>query len=342
MKILFHNVYEELNKNNFLFENDNAAIGDNLLTPMVRLKEYAASLNIEVGTIDVIPISEADSLVFVDMPNLNNKTLLDAVHSKKDLYLLALESPLINPESYNKNNHQIFKKVFTWSDELVKLAPEKYIKINYSYDIPSSVSKYLEHKKNLLCMISGNKKVSYQDELYSERLKAIKWFETYHPEEFDLYGTGWDEVAFGENKYINYILRRCKKVSELFATKRISYKSKVERKKPILEQYKFSICFENAKDISGYITEKIFDCFFAGCVPIYWGADNITEYIPRNCFIDKRDFNSYEELYEFIKNMSDKEYMRCLDNIENFLNSEDAYQFSCDSFSKTIIVGLNE
>jgi hypothetical protein len=63
-----------------------------------------------------------------------------------------------------------------------------------------------------------------------------------------------------------------------------------------LEKYKFSICYENARDTPGYITEKIFDCFFAGCVPIYWGANNITDHIPKECFIDKRDFEDYKVL----------------------------------------------
>jgi len=46
----------------------------------------------------------------------------------------------------------------------------------------------------------------------------------------------------------------------------------VGHKKPIMEQYKFSIYHENARNIPGYITEKIFDSFFAGCVPVYWGG----------------------------------------------------------------------
>ncbi|WP_226896450.1 glycosyltransferase family 10 domain-containing protein [Poseidonibacter ostreae] len=59
----------------------------------------------------------------------------------------------------------------------------------------------------------------------------------------------------------------------------------------------------------GYITEKIFDSFFAGCVPVYLGADNITEHIPKECFIDKREFDTYEKLYKYLKNMSDEEYV---------------------------------
>ncbi|KAB7887432.1 hypothetical protein GBG19_10625 [Poseidonibacter ostreae] len=69
------------------------------------------------------------------------------------------------------------------------------------------------------------------------------------------------------------------------------------------------MCYENARDIPGYITEKIFDSFFAGCVPVYLGADNITEHIPKECFIDKREFDTYEKLYKYLKNMSDEEYV---------------------------------
>ena len=36
--------------------------------------------------------------------------------------------------------------------------------------------------------------------------------------------------------------------------------------------------------VKGYITEKIFDSFFAGVVPIYWGAENITDYVPKSLY----------------------------------------------------------
>ncbi len=105
----------------------------------------------------------------------------------------------------------------------------------------------------------------------------------------------------------------------------------------VLEKYKFAICYENARDISGYITEKIFDCFFAGCVPIYWGANNITEHIPKDCFIDKREFESYEKLYEFITSINNEKYLQYLENIETFLKSDKAYLFSSEFFAKTLI-----
>jgi hypothetical protein len=118
------------------------------------------------------------------------------------------------------------------------------------------------------------------------------------------------------------------------------YKGIASPKIPILRNYKFNICYENIRDIPGYITEKIFDCFFAGCVPVYWGANNVTDHIPKDCFIDKRDFHGYEELYDYLKNMSDKDYLKYLINIEAFLKSDKAYPFSSECFSKTISEAL--
>ena len=69
----------------------------------------------------------------------------------------------------------------------------------------------------------------------------------------------------------------------------------------------------------GYITEKIFDCFKARSVPIYWGASDIEKYIPKDCFIDFRDFASYEDLLNFLTSIDEKRYNFYIDNIEKLL-----------------------
>lgn len=43
-----------------------------------------------------------------------------------------------------------------------------------------------------------------------------------------------------------------------------------------LKQFRFNLCPENS-DSDGYVTEKIFDSFMAGCIPIYWGSNNKPE-----------------------------------------------------------------
>ena len=159
--------------------------------------------------------------------------------------------------------------------------------------------------------------------------------------DFDLYGIGWDEYKFTGPRIIR-VLNKIKPLTKLLAPKFPSYQGVVNEKKLTLEKYKFCICYENARDIPGYITEKIFDCFIAGCVPIYWGANNIDKYIPRNCFIDKRKFDDYEALHQFINNMKDCDYSHYLENIEDFLNSKSINQFSVKYFANTIVYNIQK
>ena len=48
------------------------------------------------------------------------------------------------------------------------------------------------------------------------------------------------------------------------------------RKRRILEGYKFVVAFENSI-LDDYVTEKFFEAFDSGAVPIYRGAPNIRE-----------------------------------------------------------------
>lgn len=329
------NIYYE----NKVFDLSNPLNRDNSWHPFFLLKKEFTKYGVELETVDCIQESDDNyGLIYQDFSNK-----VYSVDKNIKQYLLSFESELIEPRNWNLDNHKYFEKVFTWKDDIID--NKKYIKFNYAQEIPKKINKDLLKKEKLCTLIAGNKKNSHPLELYSKRVEAIRWFEKHHLDDFDLYGVGWDEVAYGDNKYINFMFSKAPFLKQFLASNYPSYCGTVESKNPVLEKYKFAICYENARDIPGYITEKIFDCFFAGCVPIYWGADNIAEHIPKECFIDKREFDSYEKLYDHIKNMSNEEYMRYLDSIEVFLNSEKIYQFSSDYFVdvlvKNIIKGSN-
>lgn len=249
-------------------------------------------------------------------------------HSNK--YLLMIESPHVRPQDWNKKEHENYKKIFTWDDNLVD--NKKYFKLNYAFDLPKSIPKKFEGKK-LCCTIAGNKNANHPNELYTKRVELIRWFEKHHLNEFDLYGTQWDEYRFGRN-FIGKVLNKIKFLRKSTFS---SYKGLVDSKFETMQNYKFAICYENIKNQNGYITEKIFDCFFAGCIPIYWGAKNVTKYIPKECFIDQRDFNCFEDIYKFMKEMDSKIYMDYLDAIETFLKSSKADPFRADVFANTIV-----
>jgi alpha(1,3/1,4) fucosyltransferase len=228
-----------------------------------------------------------------------------------ELILILWEPPTVLPQQYSKYIHKYFKKILTWDDDLVDNI--KYFKFYYpSYK--QMIKKIVPYKeKKFCCMIVANKESKYFNEIYSERKKAIQFFDNQKKGSFDLYGWNWEK-----NGYKNY-------------------KGQIPSKINVLKNYKFSICFENTKNIKGYVTEKIFDCFHAGVVPIYFGAPNIADYIPTDCFIDFRKFKNYNDLYFFMKNLSQVEYDIYIKNIRKFLNSEKSKLFSKESFEKNLL-----
>ena len=336
MHIGFYNRYNIYNKNKML-QDPSSIIGDNLMYPFFYLAKKLNNLGHTASTIDTDDLAKFDTVVFVELPGRSNTYINKLISLKKPIYLIALESPIIAPENYDKKNHNYFKKIFTWDDSLVD--NKKYFKINYSHRIPDQINLSSSSKEKLCTIISGNKVVSHPLELYTERIRAIRWFEKNHPEDFDLYGKGWDEYNFQGKIFGFNIARfnRLKLITKLLKPTYPSYKGQVKSKKETYNKYKFALCYENVRDFSGYITEKIFDCFFGSCVPIYWGANNIEQYIPKETFIDKRNFKTYEELYLYIKNMKDEDYLKYLSAISDFLQSNKAYPYSAEYFSETII-----
>ncbi|WP_333804538.1 glycosyltransferase family 10 domain-containing protein [Sulfurospirillum sp.] len=316
-------------QDNKLFDlKDNMINRDNCMYPFYLLKQKFKENGYDLTTQDIYSIDDSEIVLYNEMP-----LTLPLEDNYKKSYLLLFESELIKQNNWDLAKHQHFNKIFTWHDDFID--NKKYFKMNFSQEISQNIHKDLSQKQKLCTLVAGNKKVKHPLELYTKRLDAIKWFEKYHLDDFDFYGIGWDDYTH-ENKYIRFLFKKLK-ILKLFKPHYASYKGKIKSKKEVLEKYKFAICYENARDIPGYITEKIFDCFFAGCVPIYWGANNITEHIPKECFIDKRNFETYEELYFYISNMDKKTYINYLNSIKLFLNSDKAYVFSSEYFAKTIV-----
>lgn len=317
---------------NVIFDKHSNLNRDNIFNKYVELQKEFMNYGYMLATNDINLIEESQIILYFDMP----KKIPDK-NKIKNSYLIIRESLLIRADNYDENKHLCFNKIFTWDDNLVD--NRKYFKLNFAHLFPKTINKNLRMKENLCILIAGNKSVNHPLELYSKRVEAIRWFEKNYPNDFNLYGVGWDKYRFTGPKIIR-ALNRVPYFPQIFAKiineNYLSYKGMIDNKKEVMEKYKFSICYENAKDIPGYITEKIFDSFFAGCVPIYWGANNVTEHIPKECFIDKRDFSSYEKLYNFIKNIPDETYKEYLNSIENYLNSEKSFQFSSVGFAKQI------
>ena len=331
-KLGFYNFYDIYNNNRMFNPEIHAPIGDDLLYPLHHLAQVAREQGISVSTIDTEPLDSYDAIIFFDYPGDHNRYLKKLIDMKfENLYLFLFENEIIKPDNWKMDHYRYFKKIFTWRDDIID--NKKIFKFFLPNKIPDAISFNISQKTKFCCMIAGNKKNNQPRELYSERIRAITWFEINRPAHFDLYGKGWDLP-------LPSFFTPLKPVLQPFYNKFFPhytfYRGEITSKRTILEQYKFSICYENVRDIPGYITEKIFDCFFAGCVPIYLGASNVTDYIPENSFIDKRKFSDYSELFDYINELSEDDYMQYLQSIEDYIRSEKILPFGAESFVNLI------
>lgn len=326
-------------------------LGDQLLAPYAYLRELLGRQNIDVRTIDYLPARESrtDLNLYVSLSNLHNYR---RIARRRDTILsacFAMECPIVDPDLYRalgRAQHH-FKRILTWSDSdsLARFVGGPIRCEPFFW--PQSFDQVHEpiwsrEDREFLVMVNSNKlPCLYWQELYTERLRALSYFGALG--EIDLYGQGWDEPSLRlARAWVPWTFRRmhmaCLRVWDkirpdprLMVPRRV-YRGRTPSKRETLGRYKFALCFENMI-LKGYVTEKIFDCFFAGTVPVYRGAPEISRYLPRECFIDMRDFSSYADLRDFLKSRTDeaiRDYRECA---RDYLGSQQFQRFRKAAFA---------
>lgn len=299
-----------------------------------KLKKELNKKGITISTIDLVEI-KPDIEVYFDLPypwelNLWYHLLTSSV--KKILF--CFEPDIVNPFNYMKIFHFLFKKVYTWKDSLVD--NKRYFKFffpNSSSGINKKVVSY--NNKEELVLVNTNllpflpfKLLSCGiKELYSERVKAMDYFDKKYKKGFAIFGKGW-------NKPERFSLKQRVMGPHIYHSYRgaVDYKEKID----IISRFKYYLCFENSI-LDGYIDAKIIDCFKARCVPIYWGALNISKYISEDCFIDFKKFDSYDNLFNFLNDMSIERYNTYIKSIEKWLRNKENLSRWFDSFNNIFL-----
>lgn len=100
-----------------------------------------------------------------------------------------------------------------------------------------------------------------------------------------VYGTGWVQTDLGPGVKIGHTLGKTHDTA---------------RSIDILKRYVFAVIVENC-DASGYVSEKIYDCFATGTIPVYYGNIVPDVRIPFGTYIDAREFSTSRELCEHLK-----------------------------------------
>ena len=316
MNVAVISFHEGLSKNRLFDNSDEITHHDNLMVPYAVIKQKLAERNVSINTIDMY--DNLDHLDVVLFFKLDYNYLLKLFGKNTRLFYFAWEPEVVDSKHSIKSLNRLIKyfdAIFTWNDELVD--NKRFYKINYPYffNIESEIPTIEEfNNRKFLVNISSNKISFNRNELYSLRAKVIAYFEKKAPFKFELYGGNWPKLKV--------------------------YKGKCSSKREVYRQFKFALSLENMQNVDGYITEKIFDCFTAGIVPIYWGARNVCNYIPDGCYIPFR-FGSIAEMETYLNEITYEQYLAYLGNIKLFLQSKSIDFFKEDFFIKQFLYCLD-
>jgi hypothetical protein len=307
---------------------DPTASADGLNEKWIRLRDQFRSTGWELLTEDEIGDRAPDFELHVNVR--------DATRSARAFAVLS-ECGFVHPSNANLTLLRQYSGVFSWNTDLVDSGLAT--KIQLSHPMVQGPSNGYRGRDLLIVLISANKALPKRNpdfDLYAERVRAIRWFERHAPSDFALYGFGWDKSARQPSR-LGGVIHRLEGLLPFHPRWFPSWRGALEAKRDVLKRARFSIVYENVRGLRGYITEKIFDAFCAGNVPVYWGAEDVEDYIPEDCFIDRRAFSTYGDLYEFLREMPEKQYLNYQRRIRDFLTSEAAEDFSVERFAKVIV-----
>ncbi len=163
-----------------------------------------------------------------------------------------------------------------------------------------------------------------EQQLHDKRLSVIEYFG--RTGALDLYGPYWGDIG-------NLPTEWKKRLEGIISSLR---PSECSDKREISSGYKFSVCFENVS-YPGYVTEKIIDCFKAGVIPIYLGAPDIADFVPRDTFIDFRDFASMDDLDRHLHCITQDIAMGMVNAGQSFLRSNAGREYSYEGFAENVM-----
>lgn len=320
--------YDVFHENNIFNLKDKYYNRDNQLLPFYRIKEFFNSLNVQVNTADYLLKKEhvSETNYYFSFGSTTYKKLLKRKSVKFKAFFI-MEPVILAPHLYKKLPEltRIFDEVYLHNTtgngySLKDVNQSKLKKIYWPMQYTGVISDLWENdnRLNKIVVINGNHNPKFRKpEFYSTRIKAMSSLSKHNI--IDLFGKGWSKWYSKQSMWPTYWIYR-KKLMKI-------YKGECISKYEVLSKYKYCLCFENTA-MEGYISEKIFDCFYTGTIPLYLGDPTINKFIPKNCFIDVRNFSNWNDLHEHVRNIDDKQYFDMKKSAREFMENEGGQKYT--------------
>ena len=162
------------------------------------------------------------------------------------------------------------------------------------------------------------------NQLHDHRLDLIAYFSAQGS--IDVFGSGWQSRSHLPREHQQAL-------TALVSVGSVSPGS--SPKHDLLSSYRYTLTMENFR-YPGYVTEKIFDALAAGSIPVYLGAPDIESFVPRDAFIDIRDFARKEDLSVFLNDLDQAGAESILQHGRDFLQSSQGQQHSFEDRGRFI------
>lgn len=339
----------------------NPYAGDNILAPYAAVYDRLTSRGVTVHTADRLPArpdGRRNVLISFGTPDrLVSHTVARyrRLAERPDVTLsafFAMECPVVEPTMFAAlpELQSIFRRILSWSDTDALLPFTKRPVQVQHYCWPQSFSAVHEHlwanrDRKFLIMMNANKLPrAYVNELYTARLRAVEFFHRHG--EIDLYGRNWDRMPARVGKVrtpatLRRLVAQAWQVKQrvwpnrLYAAMAAASRGPARSKSETVARYRFALCFENSI-LKGWLTEKLFDCFFAGTVPVYWGAPDVLDWVPAECFIDMRQFKDFAELRQFLHAVTPAQEQAYREAARAYLTSDRFAPFRVEVFADLV------
>jgi hypothetical protein len=330
---------------------------------MVALRQMAQANNIEIATSDLVALSNADVILFINLPAHRSEVqqLRRQVPTAK-LALIASESPVVQPHAAVAANHLLFDRVFVRSPPRRRNLP-RYRQLPpgcaYQPDPNPAAVPFTERRFGIMVNSNmntgllrsprpwhvlnqgrsirrGGWSLPYQRQLqvalgsrYHCRRSFARAVQHLGIQDFDIYGQGWQALRHGWFHRLwpeqHWRLWRGPLKADKLHT---------------LCHYRFAFCYENFEGNEGYISEKIFDALAAGTVPLCLGDSHLKSWIPNDCAVFRSDYSSDQALLEDLLNWDEARWSACRQAGQSFLYSDRIQPFLPHAYAEKVLEGL--
>jgi hypothetical protein len=237
-----------------------------------------------------------------------DELLLNSLANHVFKVLVRQEPKVVVMETYTTGHTEKFNHVI----DVGKIEIGTISVINWPQDLLVNID-VVNGKSEKIVMINSNLLSLSKSENYSLRRQVA-----IEINDLDLYGRQWN------NEFKAKLLTLIKEVKKYrFQIHRINfyglkyyfrvfsnYLGEVEDKRKTLSKYKYSIVIENSSD---YLSEKIFDAIFSGCIPIYVGPNLVNYEIPDYLYLQAKP--DLSDIKEKIASAKTKDYSEWVDQV---------------------------